>query len=659
MKESRRRVIVFIFVLFVFSALPVKAAYYSFENVRDNYRTPLISAGLSAACYDNGTGIISINERGDILLSMGGPYCNNNDLHVYSNGILKNITNGQFNSVGPYVMNNVGHVAFISWENTFTYPPRGGQTTSGHIYLYDGITTSLRVSQNMLYGNYIGGGNVGLAINDLDQIAFTASFAGYGYWWNNVYLYTNETGAINSITNSAYRIYWLNGLNNQGKAIFHGTGSYFDDDAGRENIYVYDGSTILNITNLPRGVKAGVVDYNNMGDVVWLLGGPFGCNTYNFDGINTVEITKSDGLSFCDSGGINDNRTKVFTAGNELLYCEEINCNTLLTDFPSTTGFDRPDINNSGKIIVSASTPDGSILPSGQYIGTLQPFATTSLIVSRIAEKEAEITWDTEVPSSSRVEYGTADSLGSVIESPSLTTSHSIILTGLQPFTKYYFRVVSVDEVGNKSVSSKGLFKTLDIDLPNTTSIVTGTHGNDGWYISDVQINLSATDMTSGVKEIHYSINQEAENIVSGDSTVISLTIEGTYTIIYYAVDNAGNIEDTKTITIKVDNVPPSLNLSVTPDNLWPPNGRMVDITISGGVSDSLTGVSSLAFTVIDEYGIIQPTVPDFNTTIKLQAWREETDKDGRRYTITAVATDVAGGKSTVSAFVLVLHDKR
>lgn len=640
MKESRRRVIVFLFVLFVFSALPVKAAYYSFENVRDKYRAPLISAGLSATCYDNGTGIISINERGDILLSTGGPYCNNNDLYVYSNGILKNITNGQFNSVGSYVMNNVGHVAFVSW------------TPVGQIYLYDGTTTMLKVARDMLSsGDYIEGG---IALNDLDQIAFTVSSVEPGCCsWNNIYLYSGQT--VNNISNSYYRRYWLDRINNQGKVLFHGTYSYFDGYGGTEDVFLYDGNSVLNISDVQRGYKASVVDFNNEGIAVYRKPNQDGCKTYKYDGASSVEITRSDGTSFCYPGGINDFSTKVFAAANVLLLGDSVVCSPLQTDFPPEASFDSADINNNGKVFISASTPEISIFPSGQYIGTLQPFAITPLSVSGIAEKEAEITWDTDVPSSSRVEYGTASSLGSIIESPSLTTSHSIALTGLQPYTKYYFRVVSIDEFGNKSVSSVGQFRTLDVDLPNTTSTITGTHGNDGWYISDVSINLSATDQTSGVKEIHYSINQGSEAIVAGNSATISLTTEGVYTITYYAIDNAGNVESPKSITVKVDNVPPSLTLSATPDHLWSPNGKMVDVTILGGVSDSLTGVASLAFTVIDEYGLIQPTIANFNTIIQLQADRDSKDKDGvRQYTITAIAMDVAGNQSTATTYVLV-----
>lgn len=113
---------------------------------------------------------------------------------------------------------------------------------------------------------------------------------------------------------------------------------------------------------------------------------------------------------------------------------------------------------------------------------------------------------------------------------------------------------------------------------------------------------------------------------------------------------------------LQIDKIPPLLTLTATPDRLWPPNGKMVDVTISGMVADNLSGVASVEVTVTDEYGLVQPiitpVITNFNTTIALEASREETDKDGRRYTITAIATDRAGNKSTTSAVVLVPHDQ-
>ena len=55
----------------------------------------------------------------------------------------------------------------------------------------------------------------------------------------------------------------------------------------------------------------------------------------------------------------------------------------------------------------------------------------------------ATITWDTDEPSDSRVEYGTdPGALTPSVESGSaLVTSHSLQLTGLNPSTTYHYRV--------------------------------------------------------------------------------------------------------------------------------------------------------------------------------------------------------------------------
>ena len=73
---------------------------------------------------------------------------------------------------------------------------------------------------------------------------------------------------------------------------------------------------------------------------------------------------------------------------------------------------------------------------------------------------------------------------------------------------------------------------------------------------------------------------------------------------------------------------------------------------------DSISGMASVVFSVADVYGMVQPAVSEFNTSIALEAWREGTDKDGRYYTITAVGIDMAGNKTSVSTMVLVPHDQ-
>lgn len=200
---------------------------------------------------------------------------------------------------------------------------------------------------------------------------------------------------------------------------------------------------------------------------------------------------------------------------------------------------------------------------------------------------------------------------------------------------------------------------TVDITIRDTTPpITTATGGNEDWYNTNVILTFMASDSCSGVKEIHYNVSG-SETVVPGGYTSLPLTADGIYNIAYFAVDNAGNFESPKNMTVKMDKTPPVLNLSANPNILWPPDHKMSDVAVGGSTSDNLSGISTIVFKVTDEYGQFQPAISGFNTIIQLEAWREGTDADGRHYTITAVVTDEAGNKSTATTDVLVPHDQR
>ena len=112
------------------------------------------------------------------------------------------------------------------------------------------------------------------------------------------------------------------------------------------------------------------------------------------------------------------------------------------------------------------------------------------------------------------------------------------------------------------------------------------------------------------------------------------------------------------------DITPPAIKVSATPKTLWPPNGKMVPVTISGTITDSESGVnaSTATFGVKDEYGLIQPsgqiTTLDasgrYSFRIQLQASRNANDRNGRQYTITVRAVDDEGHEGSATAIVTV-----
>jgi len=89
------------------------------------------------------------------------------------------------------------------------------------------------------------------------------------------------------------------------------------------------------------------------------------------------------------------------------------------------------------------------------------PPTISNIVVSNITKNSATITWTTDQPANSYVEYGAATSYGSSTSDSTLTASHTIILTNLLPATLYHFRVTSANEYGFSSTSVDHTFKTV------------------------------------------------------------------------------------------------------------------------------------------------------------------------------------------------------
>jgi hypothetical protein len=78
-----------------------------------------------------------------------------------------------------------------------------------------------------------------------------------------------------------------------------------------------------------------------------------------------------------------------------------------------------------------------------------------------ISSSGATITWTTNEPTTSQVNYGTTTNYGkNTTLNLTLVISHSVILTGLTSHTTYDYRVRSKDAAGNEKVSGNGQFRT-------------------------------------------------------------------------------------------------------------------------------------------------------------------------------------------------------
>jgi hypothetical protein len=170
------------------------------------------------------------------------------------------------------------------------------------------------------------------------------------------------------------------------------------------------------------------------------------------------------------------------------------------------------------------------------------------------------------------------------------------------------------------------LLNNTDTTPPITT--VTSTPGSNanGWNNTSITVTLISTDSEpngSGVKEIHYTIGGNPEVVVPGATATVNLTTEGIFSLSYFAVDNAGNVEAAHHLTIQIDLTPPTISSSqIPPANAAGWNNSKV--TVSFACADNLSGVDTC-------------TAPITVST------------EGAGQVVTGTATDKAGNSSTAS----------
>nr|MDQ3372985.1 family 10 glycosylhydrolase [Acidobacteriota bacterium] len=152
-----------------------------------------------------------------------------------------------------------------------------------------------------------------------------------------------------------------------------------------------------------------------------------------------------------------------------------------------------------------------------------------------------------------------------------------------------------------------GTVTTADLHtetIAPTTSVLLdppAPNGANGWYTSNVTVNLSAADDCSGVASTEYSIDGGASWVPFTSGFLVSN--EGITNIQYRSTDRAGNVETIKNITIQIDKTAPTITLTANPSTIRSPNGKPVTVQLRGTGSDAVSGLASVSYTVTDEYG--------------------------------------------------------
>jgi hypothetical protein len=149
----------------------------------------------------------------------------------------------------------------------------------------------------------------------------------------------------------------------------------------------------------------------------------------------------------------------------------------------------------------------------------------------------------------------------------------------------------AVDMLYNQELVKNVTFK-IDQGSPNTTSNLTGVMGKNQWYISKVNLTLNSTDLISGINQTYYRINHKPWQNYTGN---ITFDIGGIYFIEYYSIDQAGNSEHIRNLSLKLDITLPSSWRVVNGEvgmNEW----YISEVVIELDAEDKMSNISNLLY---------------------------------------------------------------
>jgi hypothetical protein len=176
-----------------------------------------------------------------------------------------------------------------------------------------------------------------------------------------------------------------------------------------------------------------------------------------------------------------------------------------------------------------------------------------------------------------------------------------------------------------------------------------------GWNNGSVSIPYTTADNLSGVA-------------TSVPGNPLHFTSEGAgQTQSVLVTDVAGNSQSFTSPAVNIDLTPPTVTVSASDLFIWSPNHKLVPDTISGKMSDGLSGLQAgtASFKVVDEYGFIQPTGAislagdgSFSFVVMLDPTRLGADLDGRHYTVTVTVKDKADNTASATVVITVPHNQ-
>lgn len=162
-------------------------------------------------------------------------------------------------------------------------------------------------------------------------------------------------------------------------------------------------------------------------------------------------------------------------------------------------------------------------------------------------------------------------------------------------------------------------------------------------------------------------IDDNSPRLLSGQTlTGMSITLDKSDDR-YWSSHAAVKFSDQYRITVpleKLDTTPPVLSVTASPAMFWPPNNKLVPVTVTVSAKDDYDPQPEIKLESITANEVLAPgdihgaVLGTDDRSFSLMATRSGTNLAGRIYIITYSATDGTGNKSIATTIVTVPHDQ-
>lgn len=241
---------------------------------------------------------------------------------------------------------------------------------------------------------------------------------------------------------------------------------------------------------------------------------------------------------------------------------------------------------------VSSRSALGAISSGGDAtLTTACPPALNNITVTEITDNGAVITWTTDQPATSLVEYGESTAYGLVGGDETLTTAHTVGLIALTPGTSYHFRVTSVNASGAGQSSQDFTLATTAPPVLGAIAVTAIT--TDGAVITCTTDRPTTTLVEYGASTAYGQATGDDTLTTTHSVGLVSLVPGTTYHFRVTAVDAGGRVavSGDQTLTTLVP-PPPQLSgitatdLAATSATILWQTDQATDSRVSYGESD-------------------------------------------------------------------------